>query len=304
MCRVAFEDTHVIRERIQEIFMENVFGMQPDTTGGNPKHDGGAGHWFETQMGVTPNADNAPDLLGFECKNGTRSKTTFGDWEADYLIWRDPEIFPNLEDLAGGMRGANSPFRIQQSRNKDEVFLPAFGRHMESDETYTLNGQQVGWENNEYYSWSWIRKIRHGFSNEGQRIVINDDNSISVVYSYTHDARRDRDERVPEEFRIEDLTLISWSERTLTDFVENKFGVNGWFKGIIDRTTGRYTALIFGEPITFDRFLEDVRDSHIYFDTRLKERRPDNTDRFGMNWRANNTFWEEMADERFDPPLV
>ncbi len=132
------------RERIIERFMQNVFGRQPDTTGGNPRHDGGAGHWFEEEMGVTHNADNRPDLWGFECKNATGSQTTFGDWKADYLIWRDPEMFPNLAGLTG------NNLRLQQNTNKDEIFLPAFGiwRDAGEKDVYEIDGEQVHWENN------------------------------------------------------------------------------------------------------------------------------------------------------------
>ena len=298
-----------IRDRICERFVQNVFGRQPDLEGGNQNHDGGAGHWFEAQMGVQHNADNAPDLWDYECKNATRSKTTFGDWKGDYLIWRDPEMFPNLQGLEGGMRGANSPFRIQQAANKDETFLPAFGRWRNADEethVYELDGNAITWQDvgkDGYFSWSWIRKVVHGFGNEGQSVVVNNDNSISIIYSYSHDNREDRETLVPEMFRIENLTLVKWSENQITEFVENKFGVLGWFKGLMDQH-GRYNALIFGEPISIDRFLEAVRNSDIYFDTRMKERRPDNTDRLGMNWRANNTFWFDMSDETFRPPEV
>ena len=131
------------RERIIERFMQNVNGRQPDTTGGNSRHDGGAGHWFERQMGIRANADNRPDLWGFECKNATGSQTTFGDWKADYLIWRDEGAFPNLVGLTG------NNLRTQQNTNKDEVFLSAFGtwRNAEEDSheyNFPMETQSLG----------------------------------------------------------------------------------------------------------------------------------------------------------------
>ena len=291
--------TREIRDRIIERFMQNVNGRQPDTTEGNPRHDGGAGHWFERQMGIRANADNRPDLWGFECKNATGSQTTFGDWMADYLIWRDEDMFPNLVGLTG------NNLRTQQNTNKDEVFLRAFGiwRNAEEDDVYQVDGQQLTWENGGFFSWSGIcpQRVTQGYRDEGQALVVNDDNSISVVYSYLHDIREDRDERVPEVFRIENLTLISWSEEQITEFVENKFGQRGWFKAMMDRQD-RYNAIIFGRAIHIDRFLQAVRNGDIKFDPRLKQRRPDGTDRYGMQWRAGNAFWENLSDERFDPP--
>ena len=68
-------------QEIVQIFMKNVYGKSPDTSQQNQNHDGKKGHWLEKQMGIKPNASNAPDLLGFEMKNQTTSKTTFGDTE-------------------------------------------------------------------------------------------------------------------------------------------------------------------------------------------------------------------------------
>lgn len=39
-------------------FQANVYGRKADTTQGNQRHDGRAGHWLETQMGISHNADN------------------------------------------------------------------------------------------------------------------------------------------------------------------------------------------------------------------------------------------------------
>lgn len=76
---------------IVELFRKNVKGKQPDTTGANARHAGSAGHWLERQMGVAANCKTEPDLLGFEMKNATKSKTTFGDWSANYYIFKDPQ---------------------------------------------------------------------------------------------------------------------------------------------------------------------------------------------------------------------
>jgi hypothetical protein len=50
--------------------------------------------------------------------------------------------------------------------------------------------------------------------------------------------------------------------------------------------------------------LQSVRNGNVIFDTGMKERRDDGTDRYRMQWRASNVFWEELSDERFDPPQV
>ena len=78
--------------QIIKLFKENVYGRSPKTDDFNQRHDGKAGHWLERQMGIAANANNEPDLYGYEMKNSTGSKTTFGDWSANYYIFKDKEI--------------------------------------------------------------------------------------------------------------------------------------------------------------------------------------------------------------------
>lgn len=71
-------------QKIIHTFYQSVYGKTANIQGANPRHAGSRGHWLETQMGLTPNGNNAPDLYGYEMKNATTSKTTFGDWSANY----------------------------------------------------------------------------------------------------------------------------------------------------------------------------------------------------------------------------
>lgn len=78
------------KEKIIEIFRKNVKGKSPDVKGKNERHDGKKGHWLEQQFGITANANNEADLWGYELKNETTSKTTFGDWSANKYIYKEP----------------------------------------------------------------------------------------------------------------------------------------------------------------------------------------------------------------------
>ena len=91
--------TEEIQKRIIELFMKNVYGKIPDTTGSNERHDGKEGHWLEKKMGVEPNASNTADLFGYEMKNDTMMKTTFGDWSPNYWIFRDSQYDMTREDF-------------------------------------------------------------------------------------------------------------------------------------------------------------------------------------------------------------
>ncbi len=77
------------KEQIIELFRKNVKGKLPNVDGKNQRHDGKKGHWLEEQFGIPANADNAPDLLGYELKDETSSKITFGDWSANYYVYKD-----------------------------------------------------------------------------------------------------------------------------------------------------------------------------------------------------------------------
>ena len=70
--------TEDIRNKIIRRYMERVHGKKPDTSKSNKKHDGKEGSWLEDTMGVKRNANNKPDLWGYEMKNHTKSKTSFG----------------------------------------------------------------------------------------------------------------------------------------------------------------------------------------------------------------------------------
>lgn len=71
-----------------KLFREKVKGRIPDVTGRNARHDGRKGNWLEEQFGKTPDADNHADFFGYELKNETTSKTTFGDWSANEYIFK------------------------------------------------------------------------------------------------------------------------------------------------------------------------------------------------------------------------
>ena len=77
------------KDRIIKIFYQNVKGRIPDVHEANPRHDGKYGHWLERQFGIVANSNNKSDLWGYELKNQTNSKTTFGDWSANEYIFTD-----------------------------------------------------------------------------------------------------------------------------------------------------------------------------------------------------------------------
>ncbi len=281
------------RLKIIELYKDKVHEVKPDVSKMTGSHDGKIGHWLEDVMGSKRDASNKPDLMGYEMKTGG-SKTSFGDWGPDYFIFRDEEKFSNLIGKTGREK------QKLQNTNKDEIFLKAFGVWRNADEdTYKYklpNGDIITWKDigkDGYYSWSGgpsPNKVPDEVNAFGQALVINKNNSISITYSYSKDKRDNKAELVPKEFQIENLELFGWGQEWIRGKVENKFNVHGWFKCNIKNE--KFHEMIFGNKITISEFLKWVRDGDVVFDTRLKERRPNGTDRYGMQWRAPSTFWK------------
>ena len=223
------------RERIIEIFTQNVLGRTPDIAQLNERHDGREGHWLEAQMGVALNNLNAPDLLGFEMKNDTTSKTTFGDWSPDYIIFDD---------------------KITR-----EEFFQIFG-HPNPDK-----GGRLSWSGTPVPS-------RNGeVSQFGVRFAIDAGNNISFFYSYDGDTRPDKANIVPVDLQREDLLIARWDADRLRQRVEDKFNQMGWFKCMQD-DNGAYNSIVFGNPINFETFMRFVRDGSIFFDSGMYQGNP------------------------------
>lgn len=178
------------KEKIVNLFLTNVIGRKPDLSGYKESHDGKVGHWLEKQMGVKPNSDNKPDLHGYEMKNHTTSKTTFGDWSASSYIF-----------------GKNSDISLDQ-------FYEYFGKKNEDNRL----------------SWcaSAPKKINQ-YSSCGQVMII-EDTGISIIYDYSYDQRSDKATCVPIDYQHGKIKLAWWSHEKLETHVTNKFDQRGWFK--------------------------------------------------------------------------
>ena len=76
------------KDQIIELFHKNVKGKRANLDGMNVSHDGRGGYWLEEQFGIEPNGKNEADLWGYELKNETVSKTTFGDGSANQYSFK------------------------------------------------------------------------------------------------------------------------------------------------------------------------------------------------------------------------
>jgi len=242
------------KNEIIKLFDKNVRGKRPNTTSYNQDHDGKSGHWLEGQMGIAANASNSPDLLGYEMKNDTTSKTTFGDWSASNYIF-----------------SPSSRYGISRKQ-----FLQIFGQ------SNPLKGGR--------YSWSGkpCPKISK-FNDFGQILSIDNNDNILALYYYSKDTRSDKSKIVPNELQIEGLELAKWNSSKLKQKVENKFNQSGWFKCLRDRQ-GIYTTIVFGDPINYSNWLKLVRSGDVFFDSGMY----DGNARHYSQWRSLNSFWNKL----------
>ncbi|MFZ3057655.1 MAG: LlaMI family restriction endonuclease [Minisyncoccales bacterium] len=224
------KDNKKEKRKIVNLFTRNVKGKIPNVSGVNKRHDGKDGHWLETQMGIKHNADNLPDLYGFEMKNNTSSKTTFGDWSADYYIFKDKKY----------------------AINRDNGFLKIFG-----NPNPFKNGR---------YSWSGkpCPKIRE-YNDFGQILKIDRKGNIFAMYSFGKDKRAKKNKIVPLAMQKDNLILAKWEAESIKNKLEKKFNVQGWFKCL--KVGDKYEKIVFGDPINFDIWIKGVKKGLIIFDS-------------------------------------
>lgn len=250
-------------QKIVEIFLRKVYGKSPDTSQQNQNHDGKNGHWLEEQMGVNRNASNAPDLLDFEMKNQTTSKTTFGDWSPSYFIFNDKEIIPREK----GVRAID---------RRDNYFLPVWGQ------PNIIKDNRLSWSGKP------IPKIDQ-WNDFGCILRVDDNNNIKILYDYHMDNRENKDVIVPKTYRNAPIIIAMWDATKLAKKVNNKFNQKGWFTCKTD-SLGIYNKICFGDPITFDDWISLVKEGIVFYDSGMYE----GNARPYAQWRANNSYWNSL----------
>jgi hypothetical protein len=247
-------------QKIVDLFYKNVKGKRPNLSGFNSRHDGSGGHWLESQMGIAANASNTPDLYGYEMKNNTTSKTTFGDWSADYYIYNNYNLF--------GFGGR-------------DTFLAIFGR--------------PNLEKNGRLSWSGAPAPKINTINYyGQVLVVDAQDNIHAKYFYTKDKRVNKATLIPLNLQQEDLTIARWDQNSIKRKLEKKFNQKGWFKCLTD-ANGVYTSIVFGGPINYQNWIKLVKTGEVFFDSGMYEGNP----RPYSQWRAQNSLWKSLILKKY-----
>lgn len=265
------------KEDIVELFRKNVQGRCADISNRNQNHDGKEGQWLEEQFGIKANASNSPDLFGYELKNQTSSKTTFGDWSANKYIFNDPK-YKNI---------FNEKLKIE-NRNK---FLHIFGQPNED------KGGRYAWSGKP------CPKIDK-YNKYGQKLEITENYDIIAIYNFDEDKRNDKQNIIPKELQHKKLILATWygksspsnkrSDKCLKSKLEDKFNDKGWFTCKKNKD-GVYEKICFGNPMNFDSWISLVKEGIVFFDSGMYE----SNNRPYSQWRANNNFWDSLIVEEY-----
>ena len=266
------------KEKLIDIFRKNVKGKRVDVSNKNSRHDGKKGHWLEEQFGISANGDNHSDILGYELKNETTSKTTFGDWSANRYIFKDGK-YTHL-------------FTGTKVWEKQDSFCVIFGSpNPEKDNRYSWSGKPVP-------------KIS-GFNPFGQRLIITQDLDIHAIYPYSEDKRPNKSQIVPKELQQDNIIIAEWfglnspstkrKDKCLREKLEDKFNDLGWFTCKTDKT-GKYDKICFGDPFNYSDWIELVRKGIVFFDSGMYQgnKRP------YSQWRADNRYWDSLITDCYE----
>lgn len=176
--------------KIIDIFIKNIKNKKSDVSTYNTRHCGKEGHWLEKLFGISANYQNSPDIFGYELKNDTKYKTTFGDWTADYYIFND-------------------------KMNKLD-FFKLFGQYNSIKQRYSWSGQV-------------IPKI-NTYNNGGQILEVDNNHNIIISYNYKYDLRGNKANLIPQKYQKNKILLVMWNHQSIKKKLENKFNIKGWFK--------------------------------------------------------------------------
>jgi hypothetical protein len=243
------------KKEIIKRYKNNVKGKEMDTSSKNPMHCGKGGHWLEEVMGIKPNGKNEPDIFGYEMKNDTKSGfTTFIDKQPDYFCIKGDK------------------FKLHGNKSKKKTLWTNFYRQ----KTRKQDEKRIG---------GWKVDI---WDIDGQRLSVCGDNSIIVEYNYEYDTRAYKDECLDNYYKDnKDHIILKWEKNILETCINRKFNQNGFF------ICKKY-KICFGKPITFDMWIQGVKDGIIYYDGYSSI-----DGRWRGCFRAKNNYWHSLITEEY-----
>lgn len=286
------------RSKIIQNFHLNVFRKYPDESELKSSHKGNLGHWLESNLGGKIDADGNADLDGYECKIESK-KVSWGDWGAPYRIFCDRSY---------------KLFNNEFSYENMWAFVQAMGVLRDDPikgKFYSMSGEHIP---------TFIDHTTYiGLT------MTEDGGDISIKYDFSKDQRENKHEKIPPEFKINNLLIYKWygTDKSFNRFKENvlnnnlpievifngvrasvsleerirrKFGIYGTVVGLQDKTRGFY-GLKFLKSIDLNDWIEFFRNKDVIYDTGLttRNKRPYN------QWRSSAKFMSTLEEEIYIP---
>jgi hypothetical protein len=288
---------HESRQNIINNFHKNILGKRPEDINLKLTHEGSLGHWIESNLGGTIDADVNADLNGYECKIQSK-KTSWGDWGAPYRIFCDKQykLF-NKKNVYENMWILVKAIGVKRTRERNETY-------------YSMSGKDVPQYINDLTSIGLTLKEKNG--------------DIMYVYNFFQDERESK-KMIPKELQKDELIIMKWygTNKSLNNFkekvitnnlpidikwegnnacmsleerVRKKFGVYGIVIVLHDNSKGFY-GLKFLKKISFTDWMNFFRNKDIIYDTALttRNKRPYN------QWRSSSKFMKSLEEENYIP---
>jgi hypothetical protein len=248
------------KQHIITLFKKNVKGIEICVNEQNKKHCGKEGHWLETRMNIKHNSKNEPDINGYEMKTFSK-KFTLGDFSASEYIFSGKNKRNYINSIT------NWTDEIKLSRSE---FIKTFGNpNVKKNNRYSWSGLSVP----SYNSWN----------NNGQILMIDENNDIIIYYSFSHDKRA-----IKNSFPL----FLQNDNIIIAVHIDNKFNKKGFF--VCKKINNKYENIYFGRAFNFEYFIECLKNKKIIFDSGMYDGNNRNYSHFRGSW-----FWNELITEEY-----
>lgn len=125
-------------------------------------------------------------------------------------------------------------------------------------------------------------------------MIIDDNDNIYAIYSYIKDKRKIKTS-FPEYIKKNKKIIIAfWSKDKMKNHVNSKFNQKGFFICKKNKEN-KYDKNCFGGPITFEFFINNIKNGVIFFDSGMYQGNP----RMYSQWRASSIFWDKLITEEY-----
>lgn len=261
-------ENDIDKQNIITYFNTRVKGVEICLDGQNINHCGKEGHWLEKQMGIKHNAKNEPDINGYEMKKSSK-KITLGDFSASEYAFSKK----NKRNCINMYNNWTDEIEISRSE-----FIKTFG-----------NPNPL---KNNRYSWSGSCVPTYdNWNSNGQRLTINENNDIIIVYSFSHDTRSVKND-FPVFLQNDNIVIALWKSEKMKPHIDNKFNVKGFF--MCKKRNNTYEKICFGKAFNFECFIECIKNKKIIFDSGMYDGNSRNYSQF-----RGSDFWNDLIVEEY-----